>query len=138
MANRQPIGLSLLPLLGLLGVGIAYYSAAQQPGDRAPAAPARLALELGGAGALGFWLALRLSGFGVRGGLMPGALAPLAIGVAAWALALWPLAAWRLERLLRLPPHRSHDAATHLCGLMLLGFLIVGSASVALHYLTER
>ena len=90
----------------------------------------QVAAETGVLGGVGWWLIIRGWGLGAPGGIF-GIPAHLAIRVVPWGLVVGLFAAWRMDRA-GAPAHRTADTATHVCGVMVLLFLVISGADLVI------
>ena len=89
-----------------------------------------VAAETGVLAGVGWWLIIRAWGLGAPGGILA-IPAHLAIRVVPWGVVVGLFAAWRMERA-GVPAHQTADTVTHVCGAMVLLFLVISGADLVI------
>jgi hypothetical protein len=120
----------LLPVYIVVGSLTAFVVLAQRTEALSRGRMLEVASETGGLGGVGWWLIIGAWGLGASGGIFAIPV-HLALRVVPWGLVVGLFAAWRIERA-GVPAHQTSDTVTHVCGAIVLLFLVISGADLVI------
>jgi hypothetical protein len=120
----------LLLVYVVIGFAVAAVVLGQRTEELSRGRLLEVAAETGVLGGAGWWLIIQGWGLGAPGGILAIPV-HLAMRVIPWGVVVGLFAAWRMERA-GVRAHRTADIVTHVCGAMVLLFLVISGADLVI------